>query len=229
MTARFRIGVAIVGLVSALVAAQAAWSQGPPPVPLSTETLITSEAGDPGTSTVTGTCNPLGASTFTFQVTGVAVGPYPGTFVEEGTFTLGPFAVPGAGFALESFDANFTITSSAGSVIGTKTLTGIASTGFGACGPFVFTGTEANAVDIETPVAYTAEIATPGGTAMDSGESFVNYGDTQLRGEADAGNGFSFVETFTSTSFIPDEDEDDQGEDDDDQGEDEDDQGEDEE
>ena len=212
------------GLISALVAAQAAWAKGsdaPPLVPLTTETLITSEAGDPGTSTVTGTCNPLGTSTFTFQVTGVAIGPYPGTFVEEGTFTLGPFGVPGAGFALESFDATFSISSSAGSVTGTKTLTGIASTGFGACGPFVFTGTEADAVDIETPVAYTAQITTPGGTAMDQGESFVNYGDTQLRGEAAAGNGFSFVETFTSTSFIPGEDEDDQGEDDDDQGEDE--------
>jgi hypothetical protein len=39
----------------------------------------------------------------------------------------------------------------------------------------------------------------------------VSYGDTQLRGEPAGGNGFSFVETFASTSFSKDDD--DQGED----------------
>lgn len=213
MTTRCAIAFAVVGLLAVLMTAQAsANGSGPSPVPLTGETLITSEAGDPGTSTVTGTCNPLGTSTFTFTVTGVAVGPYQGTFVEEGTFTLGP-----VGFPLEAFDATFTIASAEGTVTGTKTLTGVTPTHGGVCGEFAFGGTEEDAVSLQTAVAYTAQITTSGGTATDQGDSFVTYGDTQLRGEPAGGSGFSFVETFASTSFSVDEDEDD-----DDQGEDED-------
>jgi hypothetical protein len=224
MRKRFRAGGLVVAVcLSALFSVPAALAKPDEElVPLTGETLITSEAGDPGTSQVDGTCNPLGTSTFTFTVTGVAVGPFPGTFVETGTFTLGP-----VGFPLESFEATFTITSPAGTVSGTKTLTGATSIGSGVCGAFAFGGTEAEAVDLQTAVRYTAQITTPGGTATDSGDSFVNYDETQLRGEAAQGNGFSFTETFTSTSFVPscEEDNDDQGDDqcgdDDDQGEDE--------
>lgn len=225
MRKRFRAGGFVVAVcLSALFSVPAALANGSGEelVPLTGETLITSEAGDPGTSQVDGTCNPLGTSTFTFTVTGVAVGPFPGTFVETGTFTLGP-----VGFPIESFEATFTITSPAGTVSGTKTLTGATSIGSGVCGAFAFGGTEAEAVDLQTAVRYTAQITTPGGTATDSGDSFANYDETQLRGEAAQGNGFSFTETFTSTSFVPscEEDNDDQGddqcEDDDDQGEDE--------
>jgi hypothetical protein len=93
------------------------------------------------------------------------------------------------------------------------------------CGEFAFGGTEADAVSFQTPVAYSAQITTTGGTATDQGDSFVSYGDTQLRGEPAGGNGFSFTESFTSTSFMPscveDHQGDDECEDDDDQGEDE--------
>src|SRR5215210_1714623 len=44
---------------------------------LSGESFLASEIGNPGTSTVSGTCNPFGVSTFTFTVTGLAAGPYP--------------------------------------------------------------------------------------------------------------------------------------------------------
>jgi hypothetical protein len=222
MRKRFRAGGFVVAVcLSALFSVPAALANGSDEelVPLTGETLITSEAGDPGTSQVDGTCNPLGTSTFTFTVTGVAVGPFPGTFVETGMFTLGP-----VGFPIESFEATFTITSPAGTVSGTKTLTGATSIGSGVCGAFAFGGTEAEAVDLQTGVRYSAEITTPGGTATDSGDSFVNYDETQLRGEAAQGNGFSFTESFSSTSFVPscEEDNDDQGddqcEDDDDQG-----------
>ena len=110
---------------------------------------------------------------------------------------------------------------------GTKTLTGATSIGSGVCGAFAFGGTEAEAVDLQTGVRSTAQITTPSGTATDSGDSVVSYDETQLRGDAAQGNGFSFTESFTSTSFVPScvEDNDDQGddqcEDDDDQGEDE--------
>ena len=154
-------------------------------VPLTGETLITSEAGDPGTSQVEDL--PLGTSTFTYTVTGVASA-LPGTFVEEGSFALGP-----VGFPIESFEATFTITSAAGTVTGTKTLTGATSIGSGVCGAFAFGGTEAEAVDLQTRVRYTAQITTPSGTATDSGDSVVSYDETQLRGEAAQGNGFSFT------------------------------------
>jgi hypothetical protein len=225
MRKRFRVGgFAVAVCLSALFSVPAALANGSEEsvVPLTGETLVTSEAGDPGTSQVDGTCNPLGTSTFTYTVTGVAVGPFPGTFVESGSFTLGP-----VGFPIESFEATFTITSAAGTVTGTKTLTGATSIGSGVCGAFAFGGTEAEAVDLQTGVRYTAQITTPSGTATDSGDSVVSYDETQLRGEAAQGNGFSFTESFTSTSFVPScvEDNDDQGddqcEDDDDQGEDE--------
>lgn len=217
MRKRFRAGGLFVAVcLSALFSVPAALANGSDQelVPLTGETLITSEAGGQGTSQVDGTCNPLGTSTFTFTVTGVAVGPFPGTFVETGTFTIGP-----VGFPIESFEATFTITSPAGTVSGTKTLTGATSIGSGVCGAFAFGGTEAEAVDLQTGVRYSAQITTPGGTATDSGNSVVNYDETQLRGEAAHGNGFSFTESFTSTSFVPgDDDDDDQGEDEDDQG-----------
>ncbi len=175
--------------------------------PLTGEVLITSSAGDPGTSTASGTCNPLGTSTFTFEVTGVAIGPYPGTFVERGTFTLGP-----AGFPLQSFDATFTITSPAGLVTGAKTLEGVVPTHSGACGSAVFLGTEPEAFHFQVPVRYTAQIATPSGTGTDSGASFVTYSETQLRGPAVDGNGFAFDESFESTGLVVVDDDDDEEE-----------------
>jgi hypothetical protein len=216
MTKSFRTGLAVVAVLSALLTAQAAFangSGGPEPVPLTGEVLITSELGDPGTSEVSGDCNELGESTFTFVVTGVAIGPYPGTFREEGTIVVGPFGVPEVGFAPVSFDATFTITSPQGMVTGTKTLTDPPPPGFGACGEFVGAGTEAEAIDFQGNTAYTATITTPGGTATDTGLSFVSYADTQIRGRADF-EGFSFGESFTSTSFSVDDDDDDGGDDD---------------
>ena len=221
MQTRFRVGgLAVAVWLAALITVPVA--SAATVAPLTGETLITSEAGDPGTSELSGTCDPLGTSTFTFLVTGVAVGPYAGTFVEEGTFTAGPAL---SGFLVQSFESTFTITSATGTVTGGKTLTGATSVGTAPCGAFAFGGTEANAVDLQTGLRYTAQITTPAGTAADSGDSFLNYDESQLRGPAAQGNGFSFTETFTSTAPVPcEEDNDDQGDDecgDDDQGEDE--------
>ena len=68
---------------------------------LSGETFQASDLPATGTSQATGTCTPLGDSAFSFHVTGTAIGPYPGTFVEDGTFTIGPVAT----IAIESFDS----------------------------------------------------------------------------------------------------------------------------
>jgi hypothetical protein len=194
--------------------------------PLTGETLLASELGTPGTSTVSGTCNPLGTSTFTFAVTGEAFGPYPGTFTESGTITLGPFGI-GPSIAATSFESTFTINSASGTVTGTKTLTPLgAPTSLGLCGTAAFPTGGANSLHFEGTLSYTASISTPTGSGTDSGESHVTLQDTQVRGLAGF-NGFNFVETYTSTSSPADCDEDDQGDDDDqgdcdDQGEDED-------
>lgn len=197
--------------------------------PLTGESLLASELGTPGTSSVSGTCNPLGSSTFTFTVTGEAFGPYPGTFTETGTLTLGPF---GTGpFAATSFESTFTINSTAGTVTGSKSLTAAgAPTSLGLCGTAAFPTGGANSLHFDGTLSYTANITTPTGSGTDSGESHVTLQDTQVRGRADF-NGFNFVETYTSTSAPGEEceeDDDHQGDNDnqgdcDDQGEDDDD------
>jgi hypothetical protein len=202
MRGGLRLGVAALAVLSALVTTQVAAaddSGGSEAVPLTGEVLLASETPGPGTSEVSGTCTPFGG-TFEFTVTGEAIGPYAGTFVEHGTFTLGP-----AGFPLEAFEATFTITSMAGTVIGMKTLEGVEPDGFGLCAPLLGD----DAVDLQVPVRYTATITTETGTATDSGTSVVTYGDTQIRGVA---NGFNFDETFESTSFSADDDDDDDDE-----------------
>jgi hypothetical protein len=70
---------------------------------------------------IVGTCDPTGTSTFTFDISGVAAGPYPGTFIESGSFTIGPFT-PESGGEVQSFSASFTVYDPSGqlSVRGSK-------------------------------------------------------------------------------------------------------------
>src|SRR5207244_8774116 len=96
----------------------AARAEVPPPT-LTGEELIA--APD-----VTTNCNPNGTSTVTFRASGVATGPYPGTFSEAGTATIGPQTLsPGGGQSigtLLTFAALFTIQSAVGDVAGAKRL-----------------------------------------------------------------------------------------------------------
>jgi hypothetical protein len=181
--------------------------------PLTGESLLASELGNPGTSTVSGTCNPFGTSTFTFTVTGLASGPYPGPFSESGTVTVGPSLNAG------SFESDFTIDSPAGDVTGHKSLVGFEATSLGLCGTAAFPTGGADSLHFEGTVSYTATITGPAGSGTDSGESFVNLQDSQIRGQVGF-NGFAFAESYVSTAVpaCP-EDNDHQGDcDDDDQG-----------
>jgi hypothetical protein len=73
--------------------------------------------GDQGSITITNVdCNPGGISTFDVAASGTAYGPYPGTFEETATVTIGPSG------ELQSFDAAFTIHSGATTITGTKRL-----------------------------------------------------------------------------------------------------------
>jgi hypothetical protein len=74
-------------------------------------------------STLTGACTGNGnEGSFNFSVSGTAAGPFPGTFTESGSFTT-----LRSGF-LSDFSSAFTITSTSGTVTGSKRITGDIST-----------------------------------------------------------------------------------------------------
>ena len=125
-----------------------------------------------------------------------AVGPYTGTFVEDGSFTVAPITTP----ELATFDAAYTITSDAGTVTGTKTLAAdLGPVNVATCGPFTgFVPNEPNSFDFQATTRYAANL--PRG-ASDSGQAVVSYGDMQLRNLADL-NTFNFVENFYSNAFL---------------------------
>lgn len=172
----------------------AAQAVSPAPKSLTGETFLASGLPLRGLSQVTGTCNPLGESSFSFHAEGEAIGPYTGTFVENGTFTIAPIATP----MLSTFDATFTITSPAGTVTGTKTLApDLGPVNVAVCGPFTqFVPNDPNSIDFQATTRYSASV--PG--ASDSGQAVVHYQDLQVRDVPDT-NTFAFSENLVSTGF----------------------------
>src|SRR3954454_888459 len=113
----------------------------------------TTAAADPPTSSLAGeemlvqdvtlttiNCDPSQVSTVDYTASGVATGPYPGTFTAQGTVTIAPQTQPGprpgtvAG-PLASLSETFTIDSALGTVTGTKSLplTGPGAGDVGSC------------------------------------------------------------------------------------------------
>jgi hypothetical protein len=118
----FRRTVAVLLLAgAALVAVPAA----------AADTLVTltgeEVTANPGTSTVNVQCG--SPSTVSYHAEGTAVGPYPGTFVEDGSVTFGADGV------ILSFSATFSIDSPAGDVMGEKVLDPSGQSNFGSCEP----------------------------------------------------------------------------------------------
>jgi hypothetical protein len=177
-------------LVLAALAALAwpAASLGATPSSLFGETL-TADSATIAMSDVTGTAN---CPTFTFDVDGVAAGPYPGTFTESGTVTL-----DGAGNVV-SLQSSFEIASTA-MISGSKTV-GPAG-GSGLCTPNDF-GFDTL---VDSSVAYTATI---NGAFQDSGtgtlHSDVSFftGFSPILGAADNGFTGSFLETFLQSNGV---------------------------
>ncbi len=141
---RFALRVLAVTAVSFGVLAPASFGQA---VSLDGESLESSLA-IPGQETTFGSfvCDKAGTTTVSFTTQGSALGPYFGTFVESGTFTIGPqtdtsIDTRGVG-AITAFQATFTIDSQfpVGTVTGTKQLSPTAPTtpslaAFGSCDP----------------------------------------------------------------------------------------------
>lgn len=135
---------------------------------------------------VTASCDPSGTSTISYFTTGIAVGPYAGTYTESGTVTVGPTLLPSFvnGFqfsALETLTAFFTIDSPTGQVTGTKHLV-VTGAARGACYDFtdrmlpdgqILTGTfrQVCACFGTFPLTYDATIETTTGVFGDAGGS----------------------------------------------------------
>lgn len=196
-----------VGLSILLVALGTAWA-APAPAGAQVPATLTGEVLRAEPITAERGC-PSGRFTRPFSVEGVAAGPYPGTFTEQGTITINPPTT-------ESFQATFEIVSGTTRITGTKTGSGV---GFpsGIC---------ENPVQYSALVGgtYQARIETPTGTFTDQGTTQVNFivNDFPLPSETTT---HDFTETFQSNlgapiPVLPPPGDDDEDEDDDDGGED---------
>jgi hypothetical protein len=119
---------------------------------------------------------------FQYEASGIAIGPYPGTFTERGTVVIGPHDRTFGGARLvgliSELEVTFEIISGAFTVRGTKRLADLpppAETGLGSCAefpsrvdPFVQEG-YARTVD-QAFLVYSATITGPGGTFTDRGD-----------------------------------------------------------
>ena len=118
--------VVLAGICWLVLAATAAAA----PPSLNGEYLEASAQVEPSSVDATWTCanpNPptghAGGSQGSFTASGVAAGPYPGTFTESGTFTISEEDVGSPGFPafrLTAFESTFTIISGAYRITGTK-------------------------------------------------------------------------------------------------------------
>lgn len=105
-------------------------------------------------------CEPAGTSSATYSVVGSALGPFPGTFEETGSFTI----VNGH---VTAFQAAFTIQSGLTQIEGTKTLrTSTSAVCSNAPEPGI-----ASFTDIALIASYEATITTPLGTFTDEGRA----------------------------------------------------------
>jgi hypothetical protein len=128
-------------------------------------------------------CDKTSSTTVSFTTQGSAFGPYSGTFVETGSFTIGPqtdtsIDTRGVG-PITAFQATFTINSQfpAGTVTGTKQLSPTAPTTpslavFGSCDPDGSSPPNDVIAAISNPnLVYSAQINAATGSRTDSGTS----------------------------------------------------------
>lgn len=160
---------------------------------------------------ITTNCNPNGTSTVTFSAVGVATGPYPGTFTEVGTATIGPQTLSSSGGSstgtLLTFDGVFAIQSSVGNVTGTKTLAfPVTDPSFqvaiGQCN--TFQNVELEDVIDRFTVTYEAQISAPAGLFADRGlVPLVAVQRIRVLTVPPLDNFDSFLENFASSLTAP--------------------------
>jgi hypothetical protein len=177
----FALRVLAVTAVSFAVLAPASFGQA---VSLDGESLESTLA-IPGQETTFDSfvCDKTGTTTVNFTTQGSAFGPYSGTFVETGSFTIGPqtdtsIDTRGVG-AITAFQATFTINSQfpVGTVTGSKQLSPTAPTApslavFGRCDPNGSSPPNDVVAAVSNPnLVYTAQINATTGSRTDSGTS----------------------------------------------------------
>jgi hypothetical protein len=153
------------------------------------------------------TCDKAGTTTISFQSNGSALGPYSGTYVETGTFTIGPqtdTSIDSRGVgAITAFNATFTINSQfpVGTATGSKQLSPRAPTGsslamFGSCDPDGSSPPNDVVAAISNPnLVYSAQINATTGSRTDSGTSGLF-----IRSVPAPPSLITFQESFNSTA-----------------------------
>lgn len=181
-------------LFAATVAALALAAVGSAGADSSTATLAGEEMLVQDVTLTTLDCDPSQVSTVGYTASGVATGPYPGTFTVQGTVTIeqtqpGPRPGTLAG-PLASLSERFTIDSALGTVTGTKSLpsSGPAAGDIGSCqhvtgfatGPV--TNASGTVADVFSQPVYTATIQDTSGTTSVGGDASLSFTELNLQG-----------------------------------------------
>jgi hypothetical protein len=153
---------------------------------------------------VQATCNPEGVSTINYSTSGVAFGPYFGTYTETGTVKIGPHELERffSGFQagpLIHVEARFKIFSASGFVTGTKSLLADPDDAVGAC----YDVTESERFVLlcacgRFSLSYDAVISSELGLFRDEGKSGFVLEDVTVFGPFN-----SFNESFVSDQLTP--------------------------
>ena len=200
------LGLAAVASVAALALVPGGAAAQTPTAPDLSGEIFLAQTGQFAQGTVTVTsreCNVDGESTISFTATGPSTAPYPGTFTEQGTFSIAAPSYPTSTVA--RLDTTFTIDSPVGQVSGTKRLdTSLpADVGIAICNnnPAPFTQQFVGQTD---QVRYDATIERPGGSVCtDSGSADFTFSDN-FTPSADGGRvDRLFQEIFRSDGQLP--------------------------
>lgn len=180
--------------------------------PLTGEFLIS----DGDAFDVTATCSATGTSTISYAASGTAYGPYPGTFTEVGTVTIGQTSTGffSLGFAIKrvtTLEAFFTIDSPAGQVTGSKRLIAQSDEVVGLCEDFAdytpsfgspISGSYQRVCACAFGLSYEALIETTTGTFLDRGQSGLVIEELQLTAGSGVQEADVFNEAFSSSSIV---------------------------
>lgn len=171
---RIRSSLGVIMAVAAIVAGPVAAD----PLPEPTAATLTGEVLRSKFGSISAACRGDQSGTYSFRVEGVAAGPYPGTFREQGFITFDHGVVTG-------IRATFTIESEVGTVTGSKIFRRTFVPLRGVCmGPTIGV--------VNAPLRYQAEIITPLGIFRDAGISHLSFQATSLKT-------VSLTETFLSS------------------------------
>jgi hypothetical protein len=202
--------VATFALIATIVVPSPVMAQEPA-APLTGEFLVA------GPIDVTATCSQTGTSTISYSASGVAVGPYPGTFTEVGTVTIGQTETGGfsLGFPIKrvtSLEAFFTIDSAAGQVTGSKRLIIESDEVVGLCEDFtnytppgtgsIISGTYRRVCACPFGLSYEAIIETETGIFRDEGQSGLLIEELQLTAGGGVQEADVFNEAFSSSGIV---------------------------